>query len=418
MKKIQLPFIDLFAGCGGLSLGLEQAGFIPVYVNELNKDAMSSYLENRKKFDWLAKTEFHSHDIFKLSRSKKNLNKLSKDLEEKFKIKKGDLALISGGPPCQGYSGIGVRRSYEVNKNDLPSNFLFKEMIKTIKHFEPKLFLFENVMGLLSSRWTKNGTKGEIFRDVLSEFKKLNNYFQEYALVQSKNYGVPQNRPRLLLVGIRKDLNFLPNHRRIADGLLPEIRENKYPNIEDIFSDIIDKKYEKELITLKYPYNPKNIFQKKLRKRKNGNGFFKKGDLLTEHEYSDHSDPIKKKFNYMINNSGKILPKMKTKKFSQRIIPKIWSKDGPNITATSLPDDYVHYSQPRSLTVREWARLQTFPDWYIFKGKRTTGGLKRAGNPLKGNFDRELPKYTQIGNAVPVELAYRIGVNFKKIIKK
>ena len=119
----------------------------------------------------------------------------------------------------------------------------------------------------------------------------------------------------------------------------------------------------------------------------------------------------------MINNNGKIPPKFKTKKFAQRLLPKKWNGKGPNITATSLPDDYVHFSQPRSLTVREWARLQMFPDWYIFKGKRHTGGLRRAGNPQKGIFEREVPKYTQIGNAVPVELAKRLGLNLTKLLK-
>tara|TARA_B100001027_G_C16000949_1_gene212656 strand:- start:161 stop:523 length:363 start_codon:yes stop_codon:yes gene_type:complete len=120
----------------------------------------------------------------------------------------------------------------------------------------------------------------------------------------------------------------------------------------------------------------------------------------------------------MINNEGVIKDEMKTKKFAQRLIPLVWPENGPNITATSLPDDYVHFSQPRSLTVREWARFQTFPDWYEFYGKRTTGGLRRAGNPDENNWDRDVPKYTQIGNAVPVELAYRIGRHLKKIILK
>jgi len=82
-----------------------------------------------------------------------------------------------------------------------------------------------------------------------------------------------------------------------------------------------------------------------------------------------------------------------------------------------MPDDYVHFSQPRTLTVREWARLQLFPDWYRFMGKRTTGGIRRAGNPREGIFDREVPKYTQIGNAVPVGLAERVGKHFKVILE-
>ena len=120
----------------------------------------------------------------------------------------------------------------------------------------------------------------------------------------------------------------------------------------------------------------------------------------------------------MIANDGKIPDHLKTKKFAQRLLLKRWGAKGPSITATSLPDDFVHYSQARAPTVREWARLQTFPDWYQFSGKRTTGGIRRAGNPQESIFDREVPKYTQIGNAVPVKLAYEIGKNFSSILKK
>ena len=112
--------------------------------------------------------------------------------------------------------------------------------------------------------------------------------------------------------------------------------------------------------------------------------------------------------------------RFRTNKFSQRLLPKRWEEVGgkPNMTATSLPDDYIHYSQPRTLTVREWARLQGFPDWYEFCGKRTTGGARRAGNPNEGNWDREVPKYTQIGNAVPVPLAEAVGNHIlEKFIK-
>lgn len=120
----------------------------------------------------------------------------------------------------------------------------------------------------------------------------------------------------------------------------------------------------------------------------------------------------------MIADSGVIPERYKTKKFAQRLLPKKWGNKGPSITVTSLPDDYVHYSQARTPTVRECARMQTFPDWYKFSGKRTTGGIRRAGNPRDNNFDREVPKYTQIGNAVPVELARNIGVHLKNILNK
>ena len=410
-------FIDLFAGCGGLSLGLEKSGFNPIYVNELNKDALQTYLLNRSEFEYLQKEGFNSNDIYDVTKSKKILHSLKVNLFSYFKIKEGELALVVGGPPCQGYSGIGHRRTFNIDKKDIPSNHLYREMSKFIKVFKPKCFIFENVRGLLSARWSSFGEKGEIFKDVFKEFNKLSDYNIKFELLQAKHYGVPQNRPRIILVGLRKDIKFNFDSKLIADGLLPE-KDKSYPSPKDLLSDLIDNNYLDELKTSYYPSEAKNLTQKNLRAKKNSKKILKKGDELTEMEYSNHSDHIKNKFQYMINNEGVIKDEMKTKKFAQRLIPLVWPENGPNITATSLPDDYVHFSQPRSLTVREWARFQTFPDWYEFYGKRTTGGLRRAGNPDENNWDRDVPKYTQIGNAVPVELAYRIGRHLKKIILK
>jgi DNA (cytosine-5)-methyltransferase 1 len=137
---------------------------------------------------------------------------------------------------------------------------------------------------------------------------------------------------------------------------------------------------------------------------------------VTEHEYSKHNEKVLAKFRAMIESGGEVPEQFKTKKFAQRVLPERWA-DEPTITATSLPDDYVHFSQPRTPTVREWARLQMFPDWYQFEGKRSTGGIRRAGNPREGNFERELPKYTQIGNAVPVGLAEAVGEHLAKILR-
>jgi DNA (cytosine-5)-methyltransferase 1 len=141
-----------------------------------------------------------------------------------------------------------------------------------------------------------------------------------------------------------------------------------------------------------------------------------KGHTMTEQEYSNHNPRTQAKFQAMINNRGVIPDEFKTKKFAQRLLPKKWGNKGPTITITSLADDYVHYAQARTPTVRECARMQTFPDWYKFAGKRTTGGIRRAGNPRENIFDREVPKYTQIGNAVPVKLGKEIGLHFTKIL--
>ncbi len=423
MKK-DLHFVDLFAGCGGLSLGLEKAGFKPVMVNELNNDALNTYLLNRiNEFPYLSKKPFFSNDIKDLVLNKSELKDLKDGLENFHKIstdpKKGKpLDLLVGGPPCQGYSGIGHRRSYSVEKQQLVTNHLYEDMAYMINQLQPNIFIFENVRGLINSKWTSKGQKGEIWEDVKKTFRNIKGYSVRSKLIYSKDYGVPQNRPRVFLVGIKNSLNFNFNENNYANGLLPDPSEYsiKPPNLNELLSDLIDPNYINGGKTETYPHEPLSEIQKELRTDKEGH-VFGRGEKITEHEFSNHKNHVVHKFDFMIKNNGLIPEKYKTKKFSQRLLKPEWGDSGPNITATSLTDDYVHWSQPRTLTVREWARLQTFPDWYQFKGKRTTGGIRRAGNPRESINYREVPKYTQIGNAVPVQLAYIIGLHLKKILK-
>ena len=413
--------VDLFAGCGGLSLGLEKAGFKPVFVNELNKDAMSSYLRNRKEeHPELSHQEFHAYDI----KDFVNKNNSIKDLKSNLKAvhgldaENGELDLLVGGPPCQGFSGIGHRRSFSVDKCDLPSNHLYQDMAWMVHNLNPKIFLFENVKGLLSSRWTKQGVKGEIFKDVVESFGSLRNYHIQHALIHAKDYGTPQNRPRVLLVGVRKDIDlkaWIDEDSGVANGFLPKPTNNP-PDLIDLLGDLVNPNFAYGGSDEKYLNSITNDIQRYFRTRPDGS-LMPKNSKLTDQEYSNHSLKVIKKFEYMLENNGLISEEFRTKKFAQRLLPKRWDpKIGPNITATSLADDYVHFSQARVLTVREWARLQGFPDWYEFSGKRTTGGLRRAGNPKLGIFDRELPKYTQIGNAVPVFLAEKLGEHFNLIL--
>ena len=413
--------IDLFAGCGGLSLGFEQEGFRPLLFSEINLNAAQTYMQNRR-----GEGVIPFGDIYSLTNDNLRLFKENWALEG---IE--DIDLIAGGPPCQGYSGIGHRRSFKLDKEEIPSNHLFLEMVRVVEFLRPKVFLFENVKGLLSGRWTKEGEKGEIFKDVLAAFKNIEGYECGWDLLYAKDYGVPQNRPRTIIVGYRQDV--LDNYRRPAlrleeasspysaggdakhKGFLPESLDQEAPSLQDLLSDLIDPDYLKVHETDKYPEKISNSIQRYLRSTPEGK-VMGKGSRLTEHEYSKHSDKVVEKFKYMLKHNGKIAESMKTKKFAQRLLPKTWNGSGPNITATSLPDDYVHFKQPRVPTVREWARIQTFPDWYQFAGPRTTGGRRRAGDPDAGLWEREVPKYTQIGNAVPVLLAKNIAAHIKEII--
>lgn len=408
--------IDLFAGCGGLSLGLEYAGFRPLLFSEINKHAAETYMANRSDLDI-----FPVGDIY-------SLTDLNLELMKRYWALRGieDIDMVCGGPPCQGYSGIGHRRTFKLAKEEIPSNHLFQEMIRVIANIRPKIFLFENVKGLLVGRWTPDGKKGQIFEDIVKAFSELEGYSIQWDLLHAKNYGVPQNRPRVLLVGIRNDV--LPKKLEAplhpVSASTPEAIELGYlpkggggaPTLVELLSDLEDSKYLDKSETKKYTKEATTPIQKHLRTLPTGE-ILGKGAPLTEQEYSNHADYIREKYQYMIDNGGEIPKKYQTKKFAQRVFPPKWGPDGPNITATSLPEDFVHYKQPRSPTVREWARIQTFPDWYQFKGPRTTGGRRRAGDPSKGIWDRDVPRYTQIGNAVPVLMAKAIGEHMAAILK-
>lgn len=413
VARKRLTVVDLFAGCGGLSLGLEQAGFFPLFVNELNEHAMQTYLINRQHVNpHLTEDGYHVHNVKDMLKDKGFVPGLKKRLRKDFGIQDGEIDLLVGGPPCQGFSGIGHRRSYSVDKEQLPSNYLFQDMAALIHQLKPRAFLFENVRGLMYAKWNSDGQKGEVWADVQGTFAKIPGYRTSAALLLAKDYGVPQNRPRVMIVGIRKDVAFAELSSAgdaVQRGFLPPPTGEKAPNLIDLLGDLIDPAYQNGGRTTTYPDKARTAVQKHLRAALDDSTVAKKGAPLTEHDYSKHSPKIVAKFKAMQANGGEIPEEYRTKKFAQRVLPELWGPNGPSITATSLTDDYVHFSQPRNLTVREWARLQMFPDWYQFAGKRTTGGLRRAGNPREGNFDREVPKYTQIGNAVPVKLAYEVG---------
>lgn len=409
-------FIDLFAGCGGLSLGLEEAGLLPIAFSEINSDATKSYVSNRSKLSELNYFETTQQILFAQHSQFKGID------------------LICGGPPCQGFSLRGRRRTQRIEPGLIPSNQLYLEMVEVVNKLQPKMFLFENVFGIMSARWAKNSSRA-VFDDVFESFSSLRQYVVTSGIVRACDFGVPQLRRRVLIVGIHRDLaKALPKtvfktarDKAFDLGLLPRptfvgaLFGGPISGPQEVIGDLLDSAYElcpeHYGSTRHYPSPPLNAFQRKMRRRSASTRVvLKKGDPLKEHEYSKHKPETRQKYMALIENAGRLPTCYQTKKFALTLLPTNWPTGVPNITITSLADDYVHYCQPRTLTVRECARFQTFPDWYKFFGKRTTGGERRAGRPLEGRWDRDLPKYTQIANAVPVFLAKAIGRHFLKLL--
>ncbi|MDB4705725.1 DNA cytosine methyltransferase, partial [Verrucomicrobia bacterium] len=397
-----LNFIDLFAGCGGMSLGLEMASFKPLLFSELNPSAASTYKLNRQDYgsyhlDNLSQQKeiglCEVGDIAQLSDpSSTALEKLSEHWQ-RHGIREVDL--VCGGPPCQGFSGIGHRRTHgylDKDRSLIPSNHLYGDMIKVIEKVRPNIFLFENVRGIVTQKW-KKGQGDSIFSHVHDDFAKISGYKIYWELVKAYEFGIPQNRPRVLLVGIKDALikrsglliknepsSSHPTAR--LNGFLPKPTKGKVLSPVEILGDLLESEFplngegisavvNNTANARKYPKSPPgftNFFREKSLKK------------ITDHQYSNHSSRVKKRFLDMITKGvghG-------TRKFSQRVLPREWNDGVPNVTITSMPDDLIHYEQPRTLTVREWARFQTFPDRYMFAGPRTTGGRRRAGNPNDG----------------------------------
>ena len=208
--------IDLFAGCGGLTRGLEWAGFECLAFNELNKDAADSFALNFPDAIRL------DGDI-KKAVSKKVIQQTLMPLIES----KGGLDFLCGGPPCQGYSGIGHRRTHKLEKKDIPTNHLFHEMIRVIKALKPKVFLFENVEGILSGKWTTDGTKGEIFRDVWKGFSSIRGYVAQPTLALSTVPILTRNGLAPRHVDLRPFVLVSPHAIKVTPGGLTRVALKK-----------------------------------------------------------------------------------------------------------------------------------------------------------------------------------------------
>ena len=402
MKKP--TYIDIFAGCGGLSLGLHNAGWQGLFAVEKNADAFKTLeynlIEKVNHFlwpDWLPKT---SHDI----------NVVLKDYKEQLLGLQRKVDLVVGGPPCQGFSMAGRRK-----ENDQRNN-LVKSYIKFIKTIQPKIIFFENVKGF-TLEFRKNKDKGKEYSSYVERALNRAGYYVKGELVNFGEYGIPQKRTRFILVGVRKDV---PNvSKDTASQFFSLIKNNRHSflskknltietTLGDAISDLLRENGEVDSPDTKSfkagMYSSiKSSYQQLMRIGVNQG-------IPDSHRCPKHRPEISSKFQIILDTckKNKDIDSYTRERFNIKkhtIIPLDEQKKSPTIT--TLPDDYIHYSEPRILTVREYARIQSFPDWYIFQGKYTTGGKRRT---------QEVPRYTQIGNAIPPLFGEQVGIILKKMI--
>ncbi len=403
-------YIDLFAGCGGLSLGLFNTGcWKAKFAIEKSPDAFETLrynlIEKKNHFDWPNWFPKSHHDI----------NQVIKNYSKELKSLRNQIDLVSGGPPCQGFSVAGRRVENDIR------NKLIISYIKFIRLVQPKMIFFENVKGF-TQQFNRNKIRGRVYsKYVQKELKKSSkvNDFKGYnvygELVDFSEFGIPQKRTRYILIGIRKDLtndkspkdffNLIKNNRA---EFLAEKGISLTNSLEDAISDLLR---ENEIQSPEFKnfneglYNPiQSSYQKLLKGQLNG-------IMPDSHRFPNHSKVTKERFEFILKYAER--NKTISKEIKQRFNLKkrtVIPLDGklPTPTITTLPDDYVHYCEPRIFTVREYARIQSFNDWYEFKGKYTTGGKRRT---------KEVPRYSQIGNAIPPLFGEQSGHTLNKLIE-
>lgn len=362
-KSKKLKVIDLFSGVGGLSYGFaHDDNFEIVAANEILPNMAKAYSLNHPT------AKVYAEDIKDFS-----ADKVEKDLG----IKASEIDIIVGGPPCQAYSTVGKRLI------DDPRGKLFQEYYRVLKEFNPKLFLFENVKGLLSMQ------DGELLKTIISLFESLG-YKVKYKLLNAADYGAPQIRERVIIIGSKLKTEFEypePTHYN------PENENNLFKNslkpyltLEEAISDLPFIKTNEE--SFEYANEPQNEFQSLMRKNA--------PEKLMDHSSPKNNDKLVKIMESLPDGgTPEDLPESlrPTSGFKNTYCRLWWKRPSTTITrnlSTPSSSRCIHPKAPRPLTTREGARIQCFPDDYQFYGSRG---------------DRNL----QIGNAVPTFLSCAIA---------
>ena len=394
-----MKYIDLFSGCGGLSLGLQQAGWKGLFAIEKSSDAFLTLEHNlinvNNHFNWPNWLPKKNHDI----------NVVISQYTAELKSLRGTVDLVAGGPPCQGFSMAG-RRNEGDNRNKLIDSY-----IEFVKLVQPKVLFFENVKGFTIG-FKKDNKRGEAYsKYVWSKLEGLG-YNVHGEIVNFSEFGVPQKRQRFILVATKGKraqtfFDFIVKNR--AEFFKSKKITDK-TSLSDAISDLVKKNGTQESPDSKsfqagIYSKPKSNYQKLMRQ---GKPLTNK--IADSHRFVRHRADTIERFQYILDHSkanltisDAVRKKYNLKKHT--IVPLC--KESCTPTLTTLPDDYIHYSEPRILTVREYARIQSFPDSYEFKGKYTTGGERRR---------IDVPRYTQIGNAIPPLFSEQAGIALKEML--
>jgi len=358
--KAKPSFIDVFCGCGGLSLGFTQAGYELVFGIDLDKPSIDTIKENFGD----------EKGILKDIREVRN-DYIIKKIEENG-FSKNDIDLVVGGPPCQGFS---VARRNGDSLDD-PRNFLYKEFIRVISAVKPKFFVMENVKGILSSKYE------HLVGDIINNFEKLG-YKTKFEILNSANFGVPQKRERTFFVG----------NRIGAEFSFPKPNGHRKVTVQDAISDLFSlEELGKNNEPLIYQAKPESDYQKTIRKD---------SKKLINHQPTKHAERVVERIKHVPQGGNWMdVPERlwsNNRKNRHSSAYKRLKLDEPSVTIDTgnAHSNYFHPIFHRIPTVREAARIQSFPDKFIFLGTKSN-------------------QYRQVGNAVPPLMAKGIGEKIKK----
>lgn len=429
--------IDLFCGAGGCSEGLIQAGFHILFSSDISDMAEKTYRNRHEQLGLQQgkNTWFERRDIRELTGEeiKNYISKL-----EIFKDKKiPDIDLMIGGPSCQGFSRAGRR------DNSDPRNMLFGEYIRVINEIKPKYIVLENVEGFMDMQfYGYSGINGNIYPDgsvtpviMKQELHQIGYKTLDVKVLNAADYGVPQKRRRVIFIGYREDVT-KPSYPS------PTVSQDKYITLEDAIGDLVAKsgkiektKYQIESINGRTPTvegvpiacteikntelsRQTEIVRERFELFEEGEtGTNLKKRILSEGiDISDKPNLVSFCANKLELNNVEVIKlfknKLATKEqvdilLTKKNIRQKWSRKEPANTVLTIADDFISPWEPRSFSVREMARCQSFDDSFEFLGKRTTGGLRRRV---------EVPQYTQVGNAVPPLMAKAIAEEILKVL--